>query len=186
MPSAVGSTTLESVSPTLRMPWQSHAPVASRCRRRTLTLVKYPAVLDFSKVGSYPAAAKAGGGFVWDEVLEYRVWCHPERGAPDLAEGSDYYYPFATHQEAFEFSNGNAGTEEPLALVLQEEFIDEPEPGRYIHVNARRVAEWPVSFLARPRRTASTIADFFAPDAPANRLDIIRGLATLNRESEPQ
>jgi putative acetyltransferase len=113
---------------------------------------------------------------VWDAVLEYRVWSHPERGAPDLADGSDYYYPFATYQEALEYSRGNEGAEEPVALVLQEEFIDEPEAGRYVHVKERRVTEWPVSFLTRPRRTASTIPDFFAPDAPANRLDIIRGL----------
>src|SRR5262249_31149043 len=110
-------------------------------------------------------------------VLEYRVWCHPELGAPDLSEGSDYYYPFATYQEALEFSQSHAGAEEPLALILQEEFIAEPEDGRYVHVKERRVTEWPVDFLFRPRRTANTIPDFLAPNAPANRLDIIRGLA---------
>jgi len=175
LPSAVGSTTLESVSPTLRMPWQSHAPVASRCRRRTLTLVKYPAVLDFSKVGSYPAAAKAGGGFVWDEVLEYRVWCHPERGAPDEADGSDYYRAFATHMQAAKFAKAMPGAEEPLALVLQLEYIDEPQPGKYMRVKQRRVAEWPVEFLRRPRRDARTIPDFLDPDAPPNRLEVLRG-----------
>lgn len=51
-------------------------------------------------VRTYPASAKAGGGYVWDEVLEYRVWCHPERGAPDEADGSDYYYAFATYEDA--------------------------------------------------------------------------------------
>jgi len=30
-------------------------------------------------VGSYPSVAKAGGGFVWDAVLEYRVWCQTEQ-----------------------------------------------------------------------------------------------------------
>ncbi len=144
--------------------------------------MRYPEAVDPSLVGTYPASAHAGGGYVWDAVLEYRVWCHPERGAPDLEEGSDYYYPFATYEEALDFSERDAGTEEPLALVLQEEFIDEPEAGRYIHVKTRRVAEWPVSFLVRPRRTASTIPDFLAADAPANRLDIIRGLAMPNRE----
>ena len=114
---------------------------------------------------------------MWDAVLEYRVWCHPERGAPNVADGNDYYYPFATYREALAFAEGNPGTEEPLALVLQEEYIDEPEAGRYVHVKARRITEWPVSLLARPRRTANTIPDFFAPDAPANRLDILRGLA---------
>jgi hypothetical protein len=71
-----------------------------------------------------------------------------------------------------------AGAEEPLALVLQEEYIEEPEPGQYVHVKERRVTEWPVEFLRRPKRTALTIPDFFAPDAPSNRLDILRGVAT--------
>lgn len=136
----------------------------------------YPTVLDPSKVGSYPALAKAGGGFVWDAVLEYRVWCHPERGAPDECEGSDYYYAFATYEEADSFARSNEGTEDPLALVLQNEYIDEPEPGQYAHVREQRVTEWPVTFLSRPRRDAMTIPAFLAPDAPANRLQILRGL----------
>jgi putative acetyltransferase len=139
-------------------------------------IMRYPDVLDPSLVGTYPASAHAGGGYVWDAVLEYRVWCHPERGAPDVAEGNDYYYPFATYQGALEFPESSEGAEDPLALILQEEFIDEPEVGRYVHVMERRLAEWPVNFLARPRRTANTIPDFFAADALANRLDIIRGL----------
>ena len=134
-------------------------------------------VQDPALVGSYPASVKAGGGYVWDAVLEYRVWCHPEHGAPDVADGSDYYYPFATYEEALTFSQETLGAEEPLALIVQEEYIDEPEPGKYVHVKERRVAEWPVSFLSRPRRTPRTIPDFMAPDAPSNKLDILRGLA---------
>ena len=137
----------------------------------------YPAVLDPILVGTYPPAAKAGGGYVWDAVLEYRVWCHPERGAPDLDDGSDYYYPFESYEDALAFSQENAGSEEPLALILQEEYISEPEPGIYVHVKERRITEWPVAFLSRPRRTPQTIPDFISPNAPANRLDIIRGLA---------
>lgn len=139
--------------------------------------MRYPTVLDPSKVGTYPASAKAGGGYVWDEVLEYRVWCHPERGAPDEADGSDYYYAFETYEEAEAFAQANEGTEEPLALVLQREYIDEPEAGQYVHVREERVTEWPVKFLSRPRRDELTITEFFAPDAPANRLEVLRGLA---------
>jgi hypothetical protein len=141
--------------------------------------MRFPDALDPSLVGTYPAEAHTGGGYVWDAVLEYRVWCHPEDGAPDSADGSDYYYPFATYKEALDFSKKNPGTEEPLALVLQEEYIDEPEAGRYVHIKKRRVTEWPVSFLSRPKRTPKTIPDFLAPNAPANRLDIIRGLAPV-------
>jgi len=134
-------------------------------------------VIDADKVGTYPAQAHAGGGYVWDAILEYRVWCHPERGAPDLENGSDYYYAFARYEEALEFSRQTKGAEEPLALIMQEEYIDEPDDGNYIHVRERRITEWPVVFLKRPKRTERTIPDFLAPDAPANRLEILRGLA---------
>lgn len=137
----------------------------------------YSKVLDPAKVGSYPASAKAGGGFVWDAVLEYRVWCPPEQGAPDLAEGCDYYYAFETADGACAFSTQNPGCEEPLALVRQREYIDEPEDGVYLHMKEERITEWPVEFLRRPRRTERTIPDFLAPDAPANRLEVLRGIA---------
>ena len=137
----------------------------------------YPDALDPEKVGSYAALSGAGGGFVWDEVLEYRVWCHPENGARDEDNGSDYFYCFGSYAEALEFSQQTKGAEEPLALILQREYISEPEPGQYIHMREERVTEWPVEFLSRPRRTERTIPDFMSPDAPANRLDILRGLA---------
>jgi hypothetical protein len=119
----------------------------------------------------------AGGGYVWDAVLEYRVWCYPEEGAEDLDDGSDYFYAFESCAEALAFSEATRGAQAPLALIRQDEYLDEPEPGRFIHVRQVRIAEWPVEFLSRPRRTKRTIPDFLAPDAPPNRLDIIRGLA---------
>src|SRR3954471_1974246 len=103
-----------------------------------------PAVLDATLVGTYPASVHAGGGYVWDAVLEYRVWCHPERGAPDLEDGNDYYYSFATYAEALQFSESTKGAGEPLALIRQDEYISEPEPGNYVHVKEVRLAEWPV------------------------------------------
>ncbi len=138
---------------------------------------QYPDAVDPGRVGEYPALAGAGGGFVWDEVLEYRVWCHPERGAEDLDEGSDYYYAFATYADALEFAAQTRGSEAPIVLILQREHLNEPEPGHYVHVREERNTEWPVEFLSRPRRTERTIPDFLSPSAPANRLDILRGLA---------
>lgn len=137
----------------------------------------FPSVLDPTLVGTYPALAKSGGGYVWDAVLEYRVWCYPEAGAEDLCEGSDYYYSFASFEEANDFATSTQGAQEPLALVLQEEFIEEESPGEYVHVKERRVTEWPVAFLSRPRRTPSTIPAFMSPSAPSNRLEILRGVA---------
>ena len=139
--------------------------------------VAYPDVLDPSLVGTYSALAKVGGGFVWDDVLEYRVWCHPERGSPDLEDGNDYYYPFATYAEALTYSESTEGAEAPLALIRQREYMAEPNPGEYLHVKQERITEWPVEFLSRPRRTENTIPDFLSPNAPANRLEILRGLA---------
>ena len=49
--------------------------------------------------------------------------------------------------------------------------------GKYVHVKEVRLAEWPVAFLSRPRRTPRTIPDFMAADAPPNRLEILRGTA---------
>jgi len=121
---------------------------------------------------------KSGGGYVWDDVLEYRVWCHPERGADDVEDGNDYYFPFATYAEAAAFSESAEGADEPLALIRQVEYIDEPEPNEYRHIKEVRVTEWPVAFLRRPRRTAKTIPEFLSPNAPKNRLDILRGLAS--------
>lgn len=137
----------------------------------------YPDAVNERRVGKYTAAVMSGGGYVWDDVLEYRVWCHPHDGAPDIADGSDYYHAFATYREALSFSQKNKGAEAPLALILQKEFIDEPEPNRYVHVKKKRLTEWPVEFLKRPRRTKQTIPAFLAPDAPPNRLDILRGVA---------
>ncbi|MCW1885448.1 GCN5 family acetyltransferase [Luteolibacter flavescens] len=137
----------------------------------------YPTVLAPEMVSKYPALAGAGGGYVWDEVLEYRVWCHPQRGAPDEFDGEDYYYAFETCEEALEFAKANPGSDEPLALILQKEHINETAEGEYVPVTEERRTEWPVEFLSRPRRTEHTIGDFLSPDAPPNRLEILRGLA---------
>lgn len=151
---------------------------------KPLAMPKYPDAIDTSKAGEYPAHAGAGGGYVWDEVLEYRVWCHPERGAPDDCGGNDYYYAFATYTEALECSSATDGAEKPLALILQRERIDEPKPGQYVHIIEERTTEWPPEFLQRPKRTPHTIPDFLAPNAPANRLDIIRGNAPNPRDAK--
>lgn len=103
------------------------------------------------------------------------MWCHPSGG------GGDYFHAFATCSEAAAFASCTPGAEEPVALVLQREFIDEPSPGDYRHVKRERITEWPVEFLRRPRRTARTIPDFLAPDAPPNRLEILRGTAPSSR-----
>ena len=134
----------------------------------------YPDAVNPDLVGTYSAEANAGGGYVWDDVLEYRVWCYPEQGSSNPDDG-DYYYAFPSYTEALAFSQRTERAEAPLALVRQLEYIDEPNPGEYRHVKEVRVTEWPVEFLRHPRRTPNTIPDFLSPNAPANRLDILRG-----------
>ena len=136
----------------------------------------YPKVKDIKLVGTYSAVAKAGGGYVWDAVLEYRVWCYPQDGAEDTENGNDYYYVFETYEEALDFSSKTKGAQAPLALVLQEEYIDESEPEKYRHIKEQRITEWPPELLSRPQRTERTIPDFLSPNAPTNKLDIIRGI----------
>ena len=140
-------------------------------------MAHYPKVKSEKLVGTYAAISHSGGGYVWDEVLEYRVWCHPHDGAPDIEDVDDYYYSFDNYEEAFAFSENNPGTEAPIALIEQTEYISEPEPGNYIHVKEVRITEWPVKFLNRPKRNENTIPEFLSPNAPSNKLDILRGLA---------
>jgi hypothetical protein len=86
-----------------------------------MTQSPYPVLADPSAVGAYPAVVKAGGGLVWDAVLEYRVWLHPERGAADV-DGGNYFRAFGSYEEAAEFAaqRQSGGT---LPLVLQEEYV---------------------------------------------------------------
>lgn len=130
----------------------------------------HPKVKESKMVGKYNPLASSGGGLVWDAVLEYRVWCHTN-------DGDDYYYAFETYEEALDCASHEPEAEMPLALVLQQEHINEPEPGRYIHVKEQRITEWPIEFLKNPQRTENTIPDFMSRNAPGNRLDILRGLA---------
>jgi len=117
----------------------------------------YPVAIDPGQVGEYPVLTKSGGGYVYDEVLEYRVWVHP---------GEDLYYlAFATYEEAKRFSEETEGAEEPLVLVLQHEHINEPEPGKYEHVKGDRLAEWRVEWLKDNKRGPDTIANFLREKA---------------------
>jgi hypothetical protein len=134
--------------------------------------MKYPPVMDPSSVGTYSASTKTGGGYVWDAVLEYRVWCHPERGAPDEANGSDYYYPFASYEEAEEFSAKTTGAEEPLALVLQREYIGAAEPTRHSARHSEVACE-DTHYLKAQRRLAEPNKPL-QPTAPTSDAPAVR------------
>src|SRR3954469_1757551 len=108
---------------------------------------RFPPALHPKRVGEYPAAVKAGSGRFFDEVLEYRVWLSPAKGAQSLADGNDYFFAFASYENALAFSRKTEGAEEPLALIRQYEWIDEPSPGKYEVKRGERLTEWKVAWL---------------------------------------
>ncbi|MEH6347820.1 MAG: hypothetical protein V7785_22180 [Bermanella sp.] len=121
---------------------------------------KYPISIDENKVGEYPASTKSGGGYFYDDVLEYRVWCRPWQGAPDEFEGEIYYYAFPSYEDALEFSKNTEGSEDPLVLIRQLEWINEPETGEFSHDKGERLTEWLVEWLDGSKRKAGSIENF--------------------------
>lgn len=127
----------------------------------------FPDAINPALVGEYPATAGAGGGYFYDEVLEYRVWCHPDSAEDSTEDGSDYYYAFATHAEALACAAEEPGAEEPLVLIRQYEWVNELTPGCYLHERGERVAEWRVEWLARGPRQPGAIEAFLQARAVA-------------------
>jgi len=123
---------------------------------------QYPLAIDANMVGEYPALVKSGAGYFYDDVLEYRVWCHPERGASDECDGQDYYRTFVSFEQAQIFSEQMQGTEQPLVLVRQCYWIDEPETGIFVANHGERLTEWQVAWLKTAKRQQDSIEHFFA------------------------
>lgn len=124
----------------------------------------YPIAVDPEKVSHYGVDVSSGGGYFYDDVLEYRVWGHPHAGAPGITKGSDYFCAFSTYEDAYDFSL-REGFEEPLVLVRQLEWIDEPRPGQYVHMKTERIAEWCVEWLKDHKRKPWSIPNFIKEKA---------------------
>ena len=116
----------------------------------------YPKASNIDKIGTYPAHTFSGGGYFYDEILEYRVWVHPKNG------DDDFYYYFADYDSALEYSLETEGAEEPLVLILQNEHINEPEEGVFIKVTKKRITEWQVGWLTDSKREKDSIENFIA------------------------
>lgn len=122
----------------------------------------YPTAVSPAKVGTYPGSVKSGAGYFYDEVLEYRVWLHPERGATPRGNGGDYFMAFAQYERALVFSQQSNGAEEPLVLVRQLKHVNEPQPGVFEVISGERLTEWQVQWLAGSKRTPGAIEKFLA------------------------
>jgi hypothetical protein len=120
----------------------------------------YPMAESPSLVGSYPPEVKSGAGYFYDDVLEYRVWLHPDHGAYSLNGSADYFEAFAQYERAKEFADAAKGAEAPIVLVRQREWINEPNPGKFIPEKEERITEWRVKWLEGNHRTADSIQEF--------------------------
>ncbi len=149
--------------------YESRKPgrVSSLADRSITSHSQYPIAVDASLVGTYPADTHSGAGYFYDDVLEYRVWLHPERGAAREDGDEDYYYAFAEYERAEAFSKSRTGAEKPLVLVRQREWINEPNPGEYHAERGERITEWQVKWLEGSKRGPTSIADFLAHPRPA-------------------
>ena len=114
---------------------------------------KYPKAVAPDKVGDYRGFAKSGGGYFYDDVLEYRVWCHSDNG-------TDFFHAFATFEDAAKFSDATPEAEEPLVLIRQCEWISEAAPGQFAHERSERIAEWRVEWLTSRKRAKGSIEKF--------------------------
>lgn len=120
----------------------------------------YPLAVVPNLIGTYPADTHSGAGYFYDQVLEYRVWLHPDKGAQPLNGDNDYFVAFAQYERAVAFSDKTPGAEQPIVLVRQFEWIDEPEHGHFVPEKGNRVTEWQVQWLVNNKRTKNSIAEF--------------------------
>src|SRR5438105_371065 len=120
--------------------------------RTVVAWSQYPPAIDPSQVGSYSALTKSGAGYFHDDVLEYRVWIHPNGG------GDVFYRAFASYEPALQFSKSTTGAEEPFVLVRQRKWINEPEPGKLEPRSDERITEWQIVWLSQnTKRTEHSI-----------------------------
>ena len=141
--------------------------VCVRADRSVSAPSAYPFAVDNARVGKYAPESKSGAGHFYDDVLEYRVWFHPERGADPLNGNDDYYVAFAQYEKAEHLSKSSKGAEEPVVLVRQYEWINEPEPSHYLAEKGNRITEWQVKWLDGSKRTSESIREFLKHPKPA-------------------
>ena len=136
------------------------APSPTPAAAKQAAASKYPGAIDPKKVGTYPALTKSGGGYFYDDVLEYRVWVSPAGG------GDDYFKAFATYEDAERFAQKTRGAEKPLVLVRQLEYVNEPKKGVFERVVGERLTEWLPAWLEGSKRAEDSIAKFLANPRP--------------------
>ena len=124
-------------------------------KARNRTSRQFPSAAHPEKIGEYDLLCKSGGGMLYKEVLEYRVWDHG-------TDGDDECYSFADYDEAQRFSDDGEEREPPLVLVLQNPWLTWNESKHdYELIYEDRIAEWQVKWLTdenKAKNAGSAIA----------------------------
>jgi len=116
-----------------------------------MKILRYPKVYDQKKVGSYPTLVYSGGGLIYDEVLEYRVWSKDE-------DGQSICHSFVTYNDAKRFIKKTRTAErEPVVLVWQKQYIEDTPNGKYKLIDKERFTEWRIEWLKGSKRTPRLI-----------------------------
>jgi len=142
-----------------------------RADRQISGASKWPLAIEPPKVGTYSADTKSGAGYFYDDVLEYRVWVHPDKGGKPLNGDRDYFIAFAQYEPAEEYSKMIPGAEPPLVLIRQLEWIDEPDRGKFVPMKDERITEWQVDWLKGTKRTPTSIQEFLKHPVEADPAD---------------
>jgi len=122
---------------------------------------KYPVTKEPNNVGNHPLLVHSGGGYLYDAVLEYRVWSKSEDGQPIC-------HSFGTYNDAKKFSKKIPGAEKvPVVLVLQKQYIEDTKDGKYKLINKERLAEWKVEWLKNNIRSKKNIKKYINIDEQA-------------------
>jgi leucyl aminopeptidase len=113
--------------------------------------LRHPNAHDQNKVGSYPTIVYSGGGLIYDEVLEYRVWLKDE-------DRQSRCHSFVTYNDAKRFiKNTPTAEREPVVLVLQKQYIEDNKDGKYKLIDKERFTEWRIEWLKGSKRTPRLI-----------------------------
>ena len=79
----------------------------------------YPTAVDPARVGTYDPLSSSGAGYFYDDVLEYRVWVHPDKDGLPLNGDKDYFFAFAQYDPQQFLLGGRAAAKIRLSLFVR-------------------------------------------------------------------
>jgi hypothetical protein len=112
---------------------------------------KYPVAVDYSMVGKYPMLTGSGGGYVWSEILEYRVFSRVDDN-DDVG-----MYTFNTYEQAEQYAKTlpkYSDYPHLTVLIKQNQYIQPPDSsnGKPTLKKEERITEWMPQWLTPDRK----------------------------------